>query len=431
MFGLFSKKKYKPTVTPEDKDWIEKNIMGFIEVFGLDKLKKQPFISPTIETFPYDNLKDTSQFQKLFEQLCEYWDLNPNEINVKLFDDFKSKQWTNWIPHGKVNTMDGLYYQVYTGEEKRFHIRLAKSNLEHPQILITVIVHELAHVKLLGGNYINANSPDMEPLTDLASIYFGFGLFVANSCQTQDIYWMSRLGYLPNQLISYANALICYVTGHDASSYLLFLNNNTKDLFKQDYEFLTHTNFTALTKDKVLEIESVYTIKKQITESFKKRCFDDVIEGSNKLLEANPKDIVAFNFIGYALLQQKRYQAAIEALTKAIDIEPYWDCLYNNRGYCKLQLGDMENAFADLHSSFEMNPDNSFSWRNLGAYYLKTHEYEKALEYFVEAEKIDPKTELINFYLGKVYLKLGNEEKAKHYLDKSKEWIEYNDSTIE
>lgn len=431
MFGLFKKKPLNPTVTPEDKDWIEKNLVWFIEVFGLDKLKEEPFISPINDNFPYTNLDDTEQFQKLFEQLCKYWDLNPNEILVKFFDDFKSKQWTTWIPHGTFNEPGGLYQQLYTTEEKRFNIQIAKSNLKNPQLLVAVISHELAHVKLLGGNYINRNDADMEPLTDLASIYFGFGVFVANSCQTKDIYWISRSGYLPNQLISYANALICYITETNPDKYLEYLNFNTSDLFKQDCEFLQNTNDTLLTKDKIAESEIAHKREKQISDGFAKRNFSDVISASQKILESDPKNIGAYNNIGYALLQQKNYQKAIDSFTNAIELEPYWDYPYNNRGYCKLQLGDLENAYYDIHSSFEMNPDNSFAWRNLGAYFLITGELEKALTHFEEAQKIDPKTELINFYFGHTYKKMGDMEKANIYFEKSKVEDEYNDTVME
>lgn len=431
MFGLFSKKKYEPTVTPEDKDWIEKNVIWFIEVFGLNKLKEQPFISPTIENFPYTDLNDTDQFQKFFEQLCKYWDLNPNEISVKFFDDFKSKEWTTWIPQGQYHEPGGLYFQSYTTDEKRFNIHIAKSNLTNPQLLVSVISHELAHVKLLGGNYINRNDPDMEPLTDLASIYFGFGVFVANSCQTKDIYWLSRSGYLPNQMISYANALICYITECNIEQYLEFLNFNTSDLFKLDFEFLENTNDTLLTTNKVFECSLSYDIGKQIKEGFENRNFIDVINASEKILKSKPKDINALHNIAYALLQQKHYQKAIDAFTKVIEIDPYWEYPYNNRGYCKLQLGAMESAYTDLSSSFEMNPDNSFSWRNLGAYHLKNGDLSNALQHFEEAQKIDPKTELIHFYLGQVYEKMNDLENAKKYLDKSKELNEYNDSIIE
>ena len=431
MFGLFKKKNFQPTVTPEDKEWIEQSFIWFIEVFGLDKLKEQPFILPTRENFPYDNLKDNNQFQQLFEQLCKYWDLNPNEIIVKFFDDIKSKQWEAMIPQGQFNDPGGVYNQIYTTDEKRFRIQLAKSNLDHPQLIVSVIAHELAHVRLLGGNYIKNSDPDMEPFTDLATIYFGFGVFLANSVQTQDIYWISRSGYLPDQIISYANALLCYITEHEASNYYNLLNSNTRELFKKDFEFLMNTHNTALTKHKVSESEATYKIGKQINNGFEKRIFDDVIEGCKQLLKANPKNNAALNNMGYAFLLQKKYHEAIAQFTKAIDFEPYSEYPYNNRGYCKLQLDDLENAFADLHSSFEMNPDNSYSWRNLGAYYLRINEFEKALKYFEEAEKIDPKTELINFYLGQAHLKTGNTDKSKQYFDKSVELNEHNDSSIE
>jgi tetratricopeptide (TPR) repeat protein len=291
--------------------------------------------------------------------------------------------------------------------------------------------HELAHVKLLGGNYINANSPDMEPLTDLASIYFGFGVFVANSCQTKDINWISRRGYLPNQLISYSNALICYITDSSAEKYLEYLNFNTSDLFKQDYNFLENTEDTTLTEDKINESNKTYVIGKQISEGLEKRDFNLVLEASEKLLESNPKDINAYNYIGYIFLLQKQYDKAIDHFTKAIDIEPYWEYPYNNRGYCKLQLGDIENAYYDLQSSYEMNPQNSFAWRNLGAYYLKVGDLKEALRYFEEAEKIDSTTELINFYFGHTYKQMGDAEKASHYFEKSKVLNEFNDSIME
>lgn len=110
MFGLFKKKAFKPTVTAEDKEWVEQNIRWFIEVFGPAKLKERPFILPTPDTFPYNDLKDPHQFNKLFEQLCACWEVDPGEIDVKFFDDIKSKQWTNLAPEGPTAEPLGQYY---------------------------------------------------------------------------------------------------------------------------------------------------------------------------------------------------------------------------------------------------------------------------------------------------------------------------------
>jgi tetratricopeptide (TPR) repeat protein len=428
MFRLFRKKENRYSVTPEDKIWVENNVCWLIENFGL---KKPPFLVPEFEFFPYTNLRDEHQFKALFNQLCGYWGISPDEIIISFFDDIKSMQWSAMSPEGELNEPAGIYSQVYTTEKKRFRIELAKSNLENLQLLISVIAHELAHVKLLGGNYVKMIDADMEQLTDVATIFFGFGIFLANTCQVANSNWIGRKGYLPNEVISYTNALLCHITGEEADVYCKYLNTNTNELFRQDYQYLVSTEDTLLTKYKIAECEIKYNAGLQITEGFCNRAFDDVIEGCKKLLEINPADVVAYNNIGYAQLLQKDYSCAAESFTKAIEINPYWDYPVNNRGYCRLQLGDMDNALADIQSSFWMNPDNSFSWRNFGAYYLVQDEPAKALEYVEQAQKIDPETEMINFYLAHIHFKLGNSEKARIYMEKSRELDEYNDTVID
>src|SRR5690606_33622656 len=127
-----------------------------------------------------------------------------------------------------------------------------------------------------------------------------------------DIYWISRSGYLPNQLISYANALICYIAKCDVKQYMNLLNINTRNLFQKDFEFLSKTHDTELTENKILECESIFRIGNQITDAFERRNFDDVIRASKLTLERDPKNVIALNNIGYALLQQKKYKEALE-----------------------------------------------------------------------------------------------------------------------
>jgi tetratricopeptide (TPR) repeat protein len=399
-------------------------------VFGLYKIRDRHFILPTIEVFPYTNANDNEQFQKLFKQLCECFDVDTNKIIVRFFDDIKSKQWTSWSSDSGSIQSTEIHSQIDM-KDQCFEILLAKSNLDHAELLVAVIAYELALFKLLDGNYVNSNDPDREVLRDLLGIYFGFGIFVANSVHTKDINWMTRTEYLPYEMISYTNALVCYITQNDANNYLKHFNSKTKELFKKDFEFLINTDDTELTKKKVSECELTYRIGKKVTEGFDQRGFDEVIEACKKLIKINPKNIGAFNSLGYSLLLQRKYKEAIAQFDKAIMINPYWDYPYNNRGYSKLQLGDLENALVDLESAYYMNSDNSFSWRNMGAYYLQINEYKKALEYFTQAEKMDPKTEMINFYLGHVYLKMGDSDKAKEYFDKSIKMDEYNDSILD
>lgn len=430
LFKLFSKKREGPTVTPEDKEWIEESLTWFMETFGTEKLLARPFIVPSVADFPYDDLNDPEQFQRLFEQICTYYGLDAGTIAVKFFDDIKSMQWSTWVPQSGITEPGGLYYRTYDASEKPFKIDLAKSSLDNPQLLVTIIAHELAHVKLLGGHYMRNDDPNLEPFTDLACLYFGFGIFAANSCQTRSDNWMSRFGYLPNEVISYTNALLCYMAAQDPGDYLPYLNTNTKELFRNDHAYLLRTEDTLLSPNKVKACTELYGIYARVSNGFEQRSFEQVISASMQLLQREPKNVAAHNNIGYALLLQKQYQQAITHFTNAIAIEPYWEYPYNNRGYCHLQLGDLDQAYTDLYSSFEMNSQNSFAWRNLGAYYIITNELDKALTHLDTAYSIDPKTELIHFYLGQVHLKLGNQEKAESYFAQSTALNEHNDSMM-
>lgn len=417
MFGIFKKKIIEPSVTDGDKAWIEQNMLWFLEVFGVEEILKNPFILPTYKNFPYNNVQSPEQFDKLFEQLCKYYQIDSACVIIKFFDDIQSKQWSTYLPFGNHEEPMGTYYESFEGKNKRFTIRIAKSLLADAQKLVAVLAHELAHAKLLGGNFVQQTEPGMEPLTDLATIFFGFGIFVANSCITSELSQVTRIGYLPINLISYANALVCFISGKRAEDFIQHINHNTWQLFKQDYEYLAETNDTLLNPYKIKLCNEVYRAGKEIDEAYKNKKYEDAIKPTLFLIEQNPKNSNIYNSLGYTKMLLEDYTAAIADFTKAIDLDPYFDYPYNNRGYCRLLLNDTANAYADIHSAFEMNPDNSFAWRNMGVYFLKTGKYEKAVEYLEQAYKMDPETELTEQYLSEVYLLLGDTKKAKEYKD--------------
>jgi len=436
MFKFFNRNSYipkadKPGLNEDDKNWVEQNLLWFIEAFGIDRLLKEPFLLPTFDYFPYKNFKDENQFRQLFEQICRLWELDPKEIKVNIFDDIKSRQWNNLAPEGKVYEPTISSHRTFSVDEHRYVIRVAKSNFDNPELLTIVLAYEVALVKLVDKDFIRPNDLNLQPFVDLSTIYAGFGIFLANCCEVKEGGWYGRYGYLLNEVISYANALVCHISGKDANAYSKYLNANTRSMFLNDFAYLQQTNVTNLTKKELEKSQVLYTGYREIEEGFKTRNYYQVINSAKKLIPILSKSNYVLGNIGYALLLQKKYLEAIEYFNQAIEADPYHDYAYNNRGYCWLQLGDVDNAFIDLHASFEMNPANSFSWRNMGAYYLHAGDYSKALEYFEKALSIDPKTELIHFYLGHTHAKLGNTEKSKSGFDKSKELDEHNDSMLD
>lgn len=433
MFNLFKRKTYRPSVTPDDQRWTEEQLLWLLQLFGVERVRQRPFLRPDAATFPYDDLSRPAQLQQLLEQLleqlCGYWEIEADNITVRLYEDHIAQQMKSTVMGGQFTQLNGLYQRTGTAEAPHYLIHLAESNLLDAQRLVAVLAHELAHVKLLGGGYLTHETPYMEPLTDLATIYFGFGLLMANTCERRDG-WVGRGGYLPNEIISYANALLCLVAGQPAAQYLPLLNTNTRALLRQDYAFLTHGGDTTFTHDTLTRIDGQYRAWLRVGDAQPRRDFAALLAAYEELIRLDAKDKTALNNLGYTLLQLGRYPEAIAAFNRAIDADPYWDYPYNNRGYCLLQLGRPEEAYVDLHSSFLMNPGNSFSWRNLGAYHLATGDYAEALRHFEEARRLDPATEMIHFYLAQAHHQLGHAERAAGHAAQSQAADEHNDSVL-
>ncbi len=429
MFGFFRKKNNKASVTTDDKLWIESNFIWLISTFGLDRLKNKPFILPKSNIFPYKNLNDEEQFEKLLIQLCGYIEIKLDDIRINIFDDINTKQWSEWKP--KLHREDiNLNNRDREEDKKRYSIKLAKSNLNNPQHLTTILVHEIMSEKLIVGSYVEKNQNDWDAVIDLACIFFGFGVFMSNSIVLTNEIWLDKKFYLPSQLLSYSNALLCYITKSDYKIYIQEFNEFTNDLFKNDCEYLFNTNDTELYQEKIVECEYIYKYRKVIDDCIESRNYSEAIKASKILVELDPLNISFLFDLAYTYLQNKNYIDAINVYTKAIDIDQLNDYHYSFRGYCKLQLGDIENAYWDIKTSFEMNPDYSYHWRNMGAYYLKLKEYNKALEHFNKAYEIDPQTDLINFYFAITYSSLREIEKARMYNIKSIDKNENNDSTF-
>jgi hypothetical protein len=112
--------------------------------------------------------------------------------------------------------------------------------LQFPDNLIATLVHELAHVKLMGHakmDYVD------EYLTDLTTVFFGFGIFSANTAfqfrkSNQGWSW-SDLGYLKIDEWAYALALLAYLRKENKPVWAQYLNPTVKKLFEKSAQFIS------------------------------------------------------------------------------------------------------------------------------------------------------------------------------------------------
>ncbi|WEK34290.1 MAG: tetratricopeptide repeat protein [Candidatus Pseudobacter hemicellulosilyticus] len=432
MFGLFKRKiPLRPTVDPAQKEWIEDIVSWLLSTVPFQQLKARPFLDQNDELLRFNDPADLIQLNALLANICRQYGLEPDDVTLRVFDDLQSMEWsTPLAPMGAIPGRSTYSTRVYSKESKKYQVELAKSSLGNTELLIRELAFELACIYLVRDGMVKQDNPELAQITELTCIYYGFGIFIANTALHKNEHWVIRSGNLKMEVISYANALLCYIAEADPTAVTVQLNTNTRELFQQDSQYLRETGDTFLTAEEIARQVDTYHGFKAINDAYDAHDLDGALAACKKELDLKPEETSLHNYYGYILLRKKEYGLAVDSFTNSIRIDPYHDYAYNNRGYCRLQLGQVDESFADLDTAWQVNPDNSFSWRNMGLYYLLTQDNPKAIEYLERAYSLDPKTEMIHFYLAMAYRQSGGQEQARHHADLSVSKNEFNDSVF-
>ena len=119
---------------------------------------------------------------------------------------------------------------------------------------MATIAHELGHVVLLGGGKVSPDDKGHEYLTDLLTVFFGLGIFTANSAfqfsQWQDHshqgWSASRSGYLSEEMFAYSLAVYAWLRGEKNPKWANFLAINVGVYFRQCLKYLSKGGQTSL-----------------------------------------------------------------------------------------------------------------------------------------------------------------------------------------
>ena len=178
--GLFKPKKPKAPLIDQNRLWIEESLDWLEKEFSDFPIEQIKTFVPTIEDFPlkFEETEDTAW--TVVNIIAEAMEIDAEKIDLKLFSngvkEFRFGSSVTFVNLNEGETESaGTYIE---NDEGRFEISLDADILSRGEKLIATVAHELCHVKLLGENRIEEND---EYLTDLATVFFGFGIFSANS----------------------------------------------------------------------------------------------------------------------------------------------------------------------------------------------------------------------------------------------------------
>ena len=243
----------KCPVDPDAKEWIENAFNWLIEAMGPDVLREVEVVLPTEEHFPdaYDGSR--TSISRMAERVCGYMDVDSKKIEFQFYDGEEDQHLHPLAVEEGLRQHDlGTYLKRQDGRQV---IRLDVSQSRNPQMMVATIAHELAHAILLGEERLDPQHPDQEPITDLLTVFYGLGVFNANTTIVFEQFTNAQYqgwrvgggGYLTEEAFGYALALFAYSRGELKPDWSSYLNINVRTHFKNGLKYLSKTRDTAVT----------------------------------------------------------------------------------------------------------------------------------------------------------------------------------------
>jgi hypothetical protein len=232
----------KCPVEEEDKLWLEESMEWLLEEFGADTFRRVTVVLPTDEFFPDSYSAGEDDARALVDRVCAYMSVNPNLIELEFFEDESREAQRDFVyAEGSSDGASGHYKK----RRDKFVVSLESSQLTDPMCLVATIAHELGHVRLLGEGRVHGGFEDHEPLTDLLTVFFGLGIFTANSAFSFDASshgWQAqRRGYLDEEMFGYALALFALMRGERNPAWSRYLEGSVSTYFKNGQKYLDKT----------------------------------------------------------------------------------------------------------------------------------------------------------------------------------------------
>ena len=133
-----------------------------------------------------------------------------------------------------------------------------------------------------------------------------------------------------------------------------------------------------------------------------------------RILEVEPDQPDALNFLGVLTFQQGDAGEAIRLIRRSIEVAPDLADARNNLGNILRSQGQLEEACQEYQRAVELDPENAGSRHNYACALTAEGRYEKALEHFLKAIDLIPQHTDAYRRAGQILYLQGRLEEAVH-----------------
>ncbi len=119
--------------------------------------------------------------------------------------------------------------------------------------------------------------------------------------------------------------------------------------------------------------------------------FEESIKSMETVLDIDPQNADALNFIGYSYADRDIHlDQAEQMIVQALKIKPDSGYILDSLGWVHFRKNNYDSALKHLKRALELLPDDPNIMEHLGDVHLKIGQEKEALDYYRKAVKIDP-----------------------------------------
>ena len=239
MFGKTRKnsEEHKPSkrsplqLDDEERICLEDEFAELFYLFNNEEFFDRKVYAPTKEDFPFRFDGDKNEVKEVAARVAGIMEINPDDIQLVYF----SAGMENFAYDEEEINAGGEY--LAKDENGKYLVALREDILKDPEALVATLAHEFAHIKLLGEFNLPFND---EYLTDIVPMFYGLGLFPANTCYKFYGSSYSSLGYLTQMEWGYLLAMYAFSREERQPAWVEYLDKTVRKDFEQSLSFIIH-----------------------------------------------------------------------------------------------------------------------------------------------------------------------------------------------
>lgn len=458
MFGWF---KLKSPLTTDQRRWLETRFDWLRTEFGLDRLNA-PIVTPTDEFFPDPYSGTCEDASVLFDRVCQYMAVDRSRIDLQFY---RSPSADDVVTAFRPELQRGFALGVFESHDSGITVWLEETRLGEPFSVISTLAHELGHVHLIADRQCDQTMRDHEQLTDLLVVFFGMGLFAANS-SVREVNWshggysgwsMGKQGYLTLPEYAYALALYAHARDEHEPDWAAHLRKDVRALFKLELKELQTRGIPPLVNSRskpapganpgvelsdenvepekvgdnsrMAECDSDFDEEYESSESGTDDAADDfysqgvahatqgehelAIDALTEALRLNPGDEEAWAQRATSNIALQRFSEAVDDCTESLKIDPDDVAVKCTRASALLNLRGFADALPDLESAIRDDKKYYYAWYLRGLAHIGVHQFQQAIADLNNAVCFGPN--IADNYLARsrAYDELGDKARAE------------------